>query len=210
MDEIKIYEDKIPKQRITETNLNRIVNTHMKKGMIIISAVRVERTQEENKIKTEELKTEIKKAGYSFIPVMGGYISTDQITGEKKEDVETSFIVPTSGDNKELFDLGKSLCKEFNQETFLYSDGTKPPAYFTSDGTLDFSFSGGIKYNDLMQQYFTQISKYSEPKNGSKYGKSDKRFTFESVYYINVNSATLNENVIRLLRGEHSIFERKI
>ena len=174
-------ERNIPKQRINAINFERIVNTYVKNGMIIITASEYERSDETNTIQNETLKKDIKAAGYSFLPIMGGDVSTDIITGSKEEMLTTFFVVPSKGKNDELFELGKLLTEKFEQKVFIYSDGNALN-YYDSEGNI-----------------------FSAKRHLEKSG-IDK--TVEAVYYININSPTINGNVIRLARGEDAIFKR--
>ncbi len=174
-------EKNISKERINAINFERIINTYVKNGMIIITASEYERTDDTNTIQNEILKKDIKAAGYSFLPIMGGDVSTDIISGSNEEMLTTFFIVHSKGKNHELFELGKLLAAKFEQKVFIYSDG-ESLNYYDSEGNI-----------------------FSAKRHLEKSGK-DK--TVEMVYYININSPTINGNVIRLARGEDAIFKR--
>ena len=58
---------------INESNLGRIVQ-HIDDGCMMISACRGNRTDEENKEKTDELAKDIRDLGFGYVRILGGYI----------------------------------------------------------------------------------------------------------------------------------------
>lgn len=179
-------------QRISESSLSRILQNHYDIGFIIISANRSceaergrectpaeEKEQEAANIKNEkEIRSEIRNAGFGYIPVWGGFKEKvlDPETGAESfvdnPKQEPSFIVPakkvgtdkTRSDYEALKELGKSLSVKYHQDSFLY----KPPkavdsaAYFiTKTGDIDMKFDD-VTVNDLSQIYFTKFRKKKE------------------------------------------------
>jgi len=108
---------------IWSSGLGRILELMKKSSVGIISAFRDYRTKEENLALTEELKQEIRKSGFGFVPVQGQWI-----TKEDNVEVEMSFAISRPGLTcKELIanlvEIGRAN-PEFNQEAyFVASEG---------------------------------------------------------------------------------------
>lgn len=71
---------------VTESTLNRILDKHYKSGFIIITSYRGgdEKTVEENNSDFKKLKEMVKTAGYSFIPVYGGFLEDKGLDTERE------------------------------------------------------------------------------------------------------------------------------
>jgi len=178
---------------LSETAFSRIVTDYGKKGYIIITSDRSceaekgqncseEEVIDQDKVNAENMKqlqSEIRSAGYGYLPALGGY-KEDLIDPETKkpardeegeiikvdtERPENSIIVmarPEKGrDHEELKQYGMELTDKYSQDSFFY----KPPnnedegAYWiTSDGTIDMSFEK-FTANDLKQEFYTQMSR---------------------------------------------------
>jgi len=159
---------------LNEVKLSRILKYHLNNGFILISSDRSERTPEQNKAKFERLKKDVREAGYSYIPVYGGYIENK---GEptQKEVEEKTLLVPNKkghvGFNNEIYKLGIRLAKKYNQESFFYKPGGKS-YYIKPSGEVDVEFDD-YSLNDATREYFTKF-------HNSK-SKVDRRITFESL-----------------------------
>jgi hypothetical protein len=124
--------------RVDETSVGKMLNTHMGVGYIVISASRGNLSRLDNHRRTNALKAHIKKSGYSYIPVWGGYIENAG-TDDAMEVKEASFVVfpfrrtrGADGDLQGLDDkdgaeslkhFGARMCRLFDQEAFLYVYG---------------------------------------------------------------------------------------
>lgn len=163
---------------LSEVKLSRILKHHGDNGFVIISAERKERKPEENKEKNLELRQDIIKSGFNYIPVYGGYIENKGMKDETVRE-EKAFFVPAKKGSLESMDelkkLGMEWTKKYNQESFFFSKPGNKPAYITPDGGVDMEFNG-MTLNDAAQDYFTRFNK---SKN-----KTDRRitYTFEGVY----------------------------
>ena len=71
---------------VNEIGLNRLFNKHTENGYVMLSACRHDWSEDDEvenreinniKTKTKELKEDIQKAGYQYIPVQGGFIEDD-------------------------------------------------------------------------------------------------------------------------------------
>jgi hypothetical protein len=194
----------LKKVYLRETNLAKMLSTHSDAGYIIITAFRSEYPYVENVRRNNKLKQDIDKSGYSYIPVWGGYIETKD-SGEMKKVKERSFIITNfprgksvpKEDSKELKSLGKTLCKKYNQETFLYKPtGTESIAYYLKDsGAVDQKFTG-VTPSEAADIYFTNLSKAAR-----KEFKVSKSFTYqEGVLWFAQSPNSLSEAYKR--RGE--------
>lgn len=160
--------------KFNESNWGRITQ-HIDNGCIMISACRGERSEEENKKKTDELAKDIREAGLGFIRILGGYIE-NKGTEDEKEVTEESFFVPKNKkmSDEEFFDIAIKLCKKYNQDSVLislpeYTDF----GYYDKSGNFDFSPGEKFIANDKeIGEYFSALVKG---------GRSKKKFAFQDV-----------------------------
>lgn len=172
--------------KITETNLNRMLSLGNEFGYILISACRQldnpnsslsdkERQNYENNKNSEILEKEIINKNLSFVKVYGGYKEDGHEASEEK----SFFVLNYTRDKNHLTDeefksFGIRLCKQFNQDSVLVCNDLTNfnPTYFSKNGSIDGTFSGKVKFNDVIQMYYTRLD------NGRN--ANDRRFTFES------------------------------
>ena len=140
---------------------------HPEMNFAILSADRSERTPEENKAKSEELKKDIKSMGYWYTELKGGYVEISENGKRVPVDGEDSFIVPNMT-KKEAMELGK----KYDQDTVMFKDakahtlqyiitneragnvGDADSSFETQAGKDNFSVSSG---NDL--DYYSRLPK---------------------------------------------------
>lgn len=157
-----------------ESNWGRVTQ-HIKDGCMMISACRGERTEEENKKKTDELAKDIRSYDLGYIRILGGYIE-NKGTEDEKEVTEESFFVPKNKDmsDEDFFDIAIKLCKKYNQDSVLISlpDYTDF-GYYDKSGNFDFSPGEKFIANDKeIGEYFSALVKG---------GRSKKKFAFQDV-----------------------------
>ena len=184
---------------LTEATINRILTKHSDSGFIIVSANRTDKTKKENDKNTKSLIADIRKSGYSYFPVYGGYKGTDGMVDK----YEPSFFITnykgkTLQDNfDELFDLAVELCNKYNQDSVLVKAPNDVPKYIDRNGEV----VGKEKQNDkvsinrIEQKYFTALYKKD---NGTKRMTYDMDFNM----YLNPLPCTLNEAMRRQLSNE--------
>jgi hypothetical protein len=195
-------------------------SAHSKDGYIVISPCRgyadFENQMTDDKPKSEQLSTInkkrvnemisiIKSSGYSYTPVYGGFIENKD-TPQEENVYERSFVIYNrnkkgeSGDFRDLYIFGIELAKKFNQDSFLMQAPGENPKYITQNGDTDMEFNGNMSFNDLSQDYFTDLHK-----NTDKYDDMDKRtptrFSFTECY-INPAPQCLSEAHVRFMNGE--------
>lgn len=140
---------------------------HPEMNFAILSADRSERTPEENKAKTDELKKDIKSMGYWYTELKGGYVEIGENGKRVPVDGEDSFIVPNMT-KEEAMELGK----KYDQDTVMFKDakahtlqyiitneragnvGDADSSFETQAGKDNFSVSSG---NDL--DYYSRLPK---------------------------------------------------
>jgi len=188
---------------INETTLNRILSKHFTDGFIIITADKAHIT--DKKIREErfkKLKNKVVNAGYSYIPVWGGYTETNPCTGEKYDapSFEMSLLIPNqkpftdkSNDSDNLIELGKHLSKDDenvdnNQESFLYKPmGNDTKSYWIDiNGNITNTFNT-LTTNDATQAFFTKIYHSKNP------NKVDRRFTMLPEIYLHKSPKNASE-----------------
>lgn len=204
--------------RLDEANLHQLLDKHSKNGYIIISPCRngkdfglditdpkdLKKLQEINNKRVKEFIGIIKKSNWSYMPVYGGFIENK---GKENETVvyEKSFMIfnydkkGTPGDLNELFDFGVEMSQKFNQDSFLYYEPNKKPAYYTKTGELVFDVGNKTKFNDFAEEYFTDLHKNTQNYKGDA-GKAT-RFTFTECY-VNPKPYCVNERLMRDKAGE--------
>lgn len=202
-------------QQLTEKNLNRLVQGHDDRGYAIISGSRKNNTKEENDIKTKELKKMLLNAGYSYIPVYGGY----QEIG-KEASTEKSFMVfPFDKNFKEYTDFDTfqdfiiDLTDKYDQDSVLIKRPGENPRYWNrmkevenANGEIervperkwaDWSFEKEPTLNDVTQKYFTALKSWKKDFHKGK----PQRWTFED-YHLRPHPGTLAANHILHCQGE--------
>jgi len=184
---------------MNEMSLNRLFTKHFKDGFIIITADKA--YIDDSRVAKErykQLERDIVNAGYSYVPVWGGYKEINPETGNKYDaaSFEMGLLVPNqkvgntdkSHETDQLPDLGKKLAQKYDQESFLYKpQGEEKKAYWIDrNGGIDYEF-GNVTVNDLAQEFFTKLN------HGKNHIKADRRFTFLNEIYINKAPYTASE-----------------
>lgn len=182
-------------RKLIESNVrlyDLLKGKHAERGYIIISACRDSSnpsvsTKLSNKRRTEELKADIQRSMYSYMPVFGGYIEDDN-----GEVLETSFVVfnydrlGIEGVFDDLKQFALSMCEKYNQDSVLIYEPGSIPKYYDSKGHVvsdPHNTTNKAKINDMSEPFFTEF------KNKSK------RFTYD----INFPDDEVNSSFIRIL-----------
>ena len=187
---------RLKKVVLSETTLKKMLTTHSEAGYVIITTFRNEYELRDNYKRNKQLEADIKRSGYSYFPVWGGFVETDK-DGNKREVKEKSIVITNfpkgsnepNPDSKELKKLGQVLAKRYDQESFLYKpEGNETKAYYLKDnGKVDFSFNTSSP-TEAADVYFTNLKK-SRFKD-----KTGKSFTYrEGVIYMAKSPKSLNE-----------------
>lgn len=198
---MKIY---LKKVSVNETSKNGIFTKHSQAGYIIISAFREGSSTPEiykkNLIISDELRNDIKRSGFSYTPVWGGFVenekenSNDEPTKVVKELAFIVFNFKRSEKqeiNGELQILGEKLCKKYNQDFFLikYPDGDAK--YLNHFGQVLSTF-GSISPAQTIDKYFTSLHK------SSKKDPKANAFTFrDGILYFQRKPQTMAEAYLR-------------
>lgn len=185
---------------IHETSLEGMFGKHSEAGYIIISAFRggddVADQLKQNLQASKQLKSDIRSTGYSFIPVWGGFIENVN-TPEAKTVREQAYIVfnykkrDLQPDSEELKQIGKTLCRKYKQESFLYKPtGTANKAmYINGSGSVIANFTTASP-TQAADEYFTSLSKSRK--------KGNKKFTYrEGKVYLAKRPETVAEAYTR-------------
>lgn len=212
---------------INEVNAKSMIERHSKDGYIVISPCRgyadfittgelrpeeryTQRGRDElnrlNGIRVRSMIQQIKKSGYSYTPVYGGFIE-DVGSDHETMVFERSFVIYNRLKNREignfdeLYNLCLGWCKEYNQNSMLVQfpeDKGGKLQYIAKDGKIQMEFKGNPNFNDVSAEYFTELHKlHSEDLTSSK----PVRVTFESVY-VNPEPISFSERVIRISENE--------
>ena len=202
---------------IEKITLDRVINKHGKNGLIILSANRFNKSEEENIKNNQELINFIKQNNYSFLPTYGGYRNSE--TGEIG-DYEPSYIVfnydlnGNSRDFNELKEFGMKMCRQFEQDCITIKEPNKAAYWIDANGNkVNANETDKVYKNSNEHEYFTTFTskertqdlekKYNKPYNGRK-------FTYDIIVdevYVNPLPCTLNEQQRRDKSGEIMIFK---
>ena len=154
-----------------------------------------------NAVKDKELKDDIKKAGYSFTPVYGGYRGKDGVNSS----YEPSYVVynykrgdDNPGDFYELEQFAIKMCGKYGQESVYVQEPGSAPKYLDDEGNQVNMFSSkNFKLNRDNEKFFTTTKR---DKTNPKTFTGD--IVFESMY-IQLRPASYNENMRRIKSGEY-------
>lgn len=202
---------------INETNVKRFLERHTSNGYVIISACRgseyfnLDKTipQQLNKLnqlnnqRTKELLKDINKKGFTYTPCFGGFIENKGLENEQ-EVYEKSFIIyPYKKDKsynfQELKDFAIEKCDKYDQESVLIKAPTEKPKCYDDNGDITMEMSNDVTFNDITQEYFTDLNKNTT--NKIKPNSKPTRFTFTETY-IPLSPQTYSEGVVRYYKGE--------
>lgn len=205
------------KVSINEINAKSMLDRHGEAGFIVISPCRgyadfglentpanKEKLAHINRERVKDIIGIIKKSGYSYTPVYGGFIE-NKGTDQEEQVYERSFVIynhDRNGDIRDmskLYDFGLYLAKKYNQDSFLVKAPGEPPKYITQNGDVDMEFSGKTTFNDLSQDYFTDLHKNTH--KGGKMTDRPSRFSYVECY-INPAPMCLSEAHVRHVSGE--------
>lgn len=206
-----------PMVAITEANAKKLLDKHTKSGYIIVSASRggndfgldtsnqsdLMKLNQINNERTKNLYKDIITNNLSFTPIFGGYVE-NKGTSDEEYVYEKSFIIYAKDrqgktvpfDTLEKF--GKSICEKYNQDEILVCPPDGKPHYENKNGDISMQFDGEAIFNDISQQYFSDLHKNTHKKGLS--GKAT-RFSFNEIY-LNPSAQCLSEHTTRARLGE--------
>lgn len=147
---------------VKESNWSRITK-HINDNCFMISGCRGDKTEKENKARTEQLADDLREYGLGYVRVLGGYIE-NKGTEDEMDVTEESFFVPMPKDytEEEFFDVAIELCKKYNQDSVLISmPGYVDFGYYDKNGDFDFSPGERLTFNDI-GEYFSALVKGSK------------------------------------------------
>lgn len=146
---------------ITESNWSRLA-THINNGCFMISACRGDKSEKENKVRTESLAKDLRFYKLEYVRVLGGYVE-EAPGGMKREVVEESFFVPQPKDyeDEKFFDIAIELCKKYEQDSVLISMPDYIEfGYYNKNGDFEFSPGNKLVFTDKsIGSYFSQLVK---------------------------------------------------
>lgn len=203
---------------LNEVNARSLIDRHTADDYVIISPCRGgddfgldpndprqrEMLADINHKRVKEFVDILKRTDFSYTPTYGGFI--ENLGTPNEENVyERSFVVynhhkdGSVGDFNELYQFALDMARKYNQDSVLIQAPNDKPKYVKQNGEVDFGFDGDIAFNDLSQEYFTDLHKNTHKTMGDD--SSPTRFSFlES--YINPAPQCYGERVSRARNGE--------
>ena len=149
---------------IKESNWSRL-NKHVKDNCFMISASRGDKTEKENKARTEQLARDLRANNLGFIRVLGGYIENKGTEDEKDVTEESFFVpIPKNYSEEDFFNVAIELCKKYNQDSVLISMPNYTEfGYYDKNGNFDFSPGNKLTFTDSsIGEYFSALVKGSK------------------------------------------------
>ena len=152
-----------------------------------------------NAKKDQQLRNDIREAGYSYTPVFGGYKGTDNVVSsyEPSYVVYNRFVGGQRGDFKDLERFGIDMCRKYNQDSIYLQKPGEAPIYVDDQGNqVSTSSSKNFKFNRPGEMFFTTTSR---DKTNPQQFTADISF---NECYIRLRPATYNERLRRTKQGE--------
>lgn len=114
---------------LVETTFKRIAQKVQEQSIpfVVLSADRHEKSTKENERRNKQMKQIINKAGYPFADIVGSFVEKDD-EGNEIRVTERSVIIydeqreDVPQKSMDLFDLGKLLSKNFEQQAFIFGE----------------------------------------------------------------------------------------
>lgn len=187
--------------QINESSLGRF-KQHYDNGNLIafISGCRAEFTPQQCRQNGKEIGQALRKAGFGFTHVKGGFIENYNTEDAKAVEEATFAIFAPIEREEELRKLLTSLAKKYNQDSFLFVGADRKAKYITKNGNIDCTFNTW-KPSDA-EQYFTRIG--------------NKKFTFyecvndELPYGSNAMSNMIMSRTLDMLNENADAFVEKV
>ena len=144
-----------------------------------------------NNVRTEELEDDLRRLGYGFVPVYGGFRERTAAHPNGTVVMEQSFFVPvqkTAGNASAYNAIRNNIINlgvKYMQEVVAICPPNGSPYYYVTNataakapvGTVIGGFSRDYRLNDVLQDFFTSLNKVDDER--SDFGKGTaKRFTF--------------------------------
>lgn len=143
---------------------------HPEMDFAILSADRSERSAEENKKKSQELRKDINDKGYWYTELKGGYVEVGEDGKRIPVDGEDSYIVPKMS-KEDAIELGQ----KYDQDTIMFKDAkNKTLQYiFTNEragkiGDVDSSFETQAGRNNFSVSHGDDLDYYSRLPKSNK------------------------------------------
>lgn len=159
---------------MSEASLSRIWQ-HIEGGRSfgIITAFRGGMSLSENRKRNQQLKSDIRKAGFGYFQLDGHYV--ENYGKEDAEDVneESFFVIGKEGYDSNLFGLLKTLGSKYDQDSVLFKNGEEDEVFLV--GTNNTGWPGKGKKES--------VGRWKPNKAGEFYSKMKGRtFVFESAW----------------------------
>lgn len=151
-------------ENLLETTFKRLEKHFNTNECAFISACRSENSPEINNKLTNELANDLRKLGYGYIKVKGGYIETLRDGTKKPVEEKTFAIFNNNNESFENFPSGYktdfvrdmiALCRKYNQDSVLIKEKNQPGHYYNQSGETFENFNTITK--DNIEEYFTRL-----------------------------------------------------
>jgi hypothetical protein len=160
-------------QQLHESSLSRIYQHSQESNLGMITAYRGQYSVQQNEKRNSQLMSDIRSAGFGYVPVTGHYIENPG-TPEEQKVIEKSFLVISSSqDSGKLKHFLQNVGVKYDQDSVLYKDSKSDEAILI--GTASGRWPG-LKVE-------VKVGKWKPNAIGSYYTKmkGHRTFAFESV-----------------------------
>lgn len=160
-------------QQLHESSLSRIYQHSKESNMGMITAFRGQYSLDQNEKRNKNLVSDIRSAGFGYIPVEGYYVENPGTPEEQKVKEQSFLVISSANDSGRLKSFLQRSGVKYDQDSVLYKDASDDDAVLI--GTAAGRWPG--------MNTTIKVGKWSANKIGSYYTrmKGHRTFTFESV-----------------------------
>jgi hypothetical protein len=164
----------IAEQVLLESNLSRLLSHTQNRGVGVISSNRGEYPAQENQERHEQLKSDVRAAGFGYVPVQGKYVENYGTEHENPVSEKALIVIGKEGDDEgHLKTFLKHHGEKYGQDSVLHKPHDSENAVLI--GTNQSDFPGYGNEHSVGQFRPNRVREFhSMLKNG-------RTFTFESV-----------------------------
>jgi len=164
---------------LLETSFGRVYQHTQNRNIGLISASRGHLSPEENNKRHEALKSDIRKAGFGFVPVKGRYVENFGTEHAKNVDEKSLLVIGKEGhDNGHLLGFLKNHGEKYEQDSVLHKSHNSKNAML--HGTNESGWPGKGQTHDVGSWHPNRAGEF----HSLIKGKKQFNFSEESFYFV--------------------------